>query len=209
MQYQEAEQHLFNTMCPILRGYAHLNPEELRDVAYARALSIVEEIGAWDHFSYRSIEKKTLRWADWWSHWHQRGRGCVFTKEQTLIGQVRGLLTQRRNALVRAYYTHLLHQAGHTYRRIAALLRCSIGTVSNDLKRSWSYLQILFNPVSGEGGIINSSINRTTRTRPPVEQTPHLSTNSSQEVDHVQGQEGPRPIRPDVKHKPTTHPKFP
>lgn len=144
--YLQAEQHLFDTLKPILRRYAHLDLAELVDIALSKAWSILRAYGSADLFSYETIERKVRKWAAWWSTWHQRKR--PYTKEQSETGRLKGLLTKQRRAAVKAYRCHILRQRGASMRWIAERLDISLGSVSGYLKRPWQELKKMFNSPS-------------------------------------------------------------
>ena len=146
--HKEAEQYLFNELRPVLRKFADLPVERLSQIGYQTSWHILEDHNtrreALSLFSKEFIWRKVHRWAEWWTQWHEGGRGCQFTKGQQLAGWKSGLKVRRDKANRRAYKAHLLRQRRYTMRQIAAKIGVSVGTVHTYLKKPWASLKRMF-----------------------------------------------------------------
>ena len=146
--HKEAEQYLFNELRPVLRKFADLPVERLSQIGYQTSWHILEDHNtrreALSLFSKEFIWRKVHRWAEWWTQWHEGGRGCQFTKAQQLAGWKSGLKVRRDKANRRAYKAHLLRQRRYTMRQIAAKIGVGLATVHRYLKKPWAMLKRLF-----------------------------------------------------------------
>ena len=188
------EKALFKHMRGLLRRVAHLPLDELYQFALSHACVFITKRDAWAYFTHQRVEYKTRKWARFWSRWHHTGRGCPFSPGQMAVGQARSLLNRQKNASFRAFLSHVLHRQGQSYRFIAAKLRCSVGTVAADLKKSYAFLEHLFSLVSRARAFTKSNPS-ISPSRRQTEQIPLFPTLYPQKETSDERKSSPRPTK--------------
>ena len=141
--YAQAQQHIFDSIKPILKQYQHLDADELMDVCVARIWSIAQEAGTAHLFTDAWVQHKAHKWSSWWVDQRKKGMGR-YTPQQRQVGHAKGLITRRRRATNKAWICHSLRQQGGSYRWIARRMGIALGSVARYLKEAYAAVKKRF-----------------------------------------------------------------